>query len=291
MNSSIKNFFYPSSICLVGASTKEKSIGYELLKTISKFGYNGILLPVNPKAESILGYKCYKKIDDINENIDLAIIVVPKKFVEDSVDILLKKNVKSILLITAGFREIGEEGEEIEKRITEKIKAAGSRLVGPNCMGVINTLDSTKLNATFVAEKPRQGSTGFLSQSGALGAAVLNSLRETDIRFAHFISVGNKADVNENSILEFWQNDDNIKTMTFYLESFVDGEQFIKSYLTGDMKKPLFSPCSFKKSNGFRVAGEKEYLMVLGQLHHTANGCLCPMRIEVDQNIIHNNRQ
>ena len=137
MDHTIKNFFYPSSICLVGASTKEKSIGYELLKTISKYGYNGVLFPVNPKADSILGYKCYKSIEEINDTIDLAIIVVPKQFVEDSIDTLLSKDVKSILLITAGFREVGEEGEEVENRIVEKIKDAVRYVTGQEVVSVI----------------------------------------------------------------------------------------------------------------------------------------------------------
>ncbi len=254
MNSKLSNFFYPRSICVVGASTKEKSIGYELLKNISNYGYRGVLYPVNPKAESVLGYKCYKSIDEISDDIDLAIIVVPKQFVEDSVDQLLSKNVKSILLITAGFKEIGKEGEEVEKRIVKKIKDAGARLVGPNCMGVINTLNSTKLNATFVAEKPESGSTGFFSQSGALGAAVLNSLRETDIKFAHFISAGNKADVNENSLLEFWNDDPNIKTITFYLESFIDGKGFLKEYITKDTGKPVIVLKAGKTAGGMKAA-------------------------------------
>ncbi|KUG25600.1 putative acetyl-coa synthetase (adp-forming) [hydrocarbon metagenome] len=250
----IKNFFYPKSICVVGASTKEKSIGYELLHTISNYGYKGIIYPVNPKAESVLGYKCYKSIEDIDGQIDLGIVVVPKQFAEDSVDSLLAKNVKSIVLITAGFKEVGKEGEEVEKRITKKVKDAGARLVGPNCMGVINTLDSTKLNATFVAEKPEIGGTGFLSQSGALGAAVLNSLRETDIKFAHFISVGNKADINENDLLHYWQSDDNIKTITTYLESFVNGENFIKPLITGEVTKPVIVLKAGKTSSGMKAA-------------------------------------
>lgn len=254
MNSEIKNFFYPQSICVVGASTKEKSIGYELLHTISNYGYKGMILPVNPKAESVLGYKCYKSIDEINDRIDLAIIVVPKQFAEDAVDELLKKNVKSILLITAGFKEIGKEGEEVEKRIVEKIKSAGARLVGPNCMGVINALPDVKLNATFVAEKPETGNTGFFSQSGALGAAVLNSLRETDVKFAHFISAGNKADINENDLLRFWQNDDNIKTLTFYLESFVNGEEFLKPFIKGEITKPVIILKAGKTSGGMKAA-------------------------------------
>lgn len=250
----IKNFFYPKSICVVGASTKEKSIGYELLHTISNYGYKGIIYPVNPKAESVLGYKCYKSIEEIDGKIDLGIVVVPKQFAEESIDSLLAKDVKSIVLITAGFKEVGKEGEEVEKRITKKIKDAGARLVGPNCMGVINTLDSTRLNATFVAEKPQTGGTGFLSQSGALGAAVLNSLRETDIKFAHFISVGNKADINENDLLNFWQSDENIKTITTYLESFVDGENFIKPLITGEVTKPVIVLKAGKTSSGMKAA-------------------------------------
>jgi len=250
----IKNFFYPESICIVGASTKEKSIGYELLNSISNYGYTGSILPVNPKTDSVLGYKCYKSIEEIDEKIDLGIVVVPKKFAEASIESLLLKNMKAIILITAGFKEVGEEGEAAEERITKKIKDAGARLVGPNCMGVINTLDSTKLNATFVAEKPETGGTGFLSQSGALGAAVLNSLRETDIKFAHFISVGNKADINENDILNYWQKDNNIKTITMYLESFVDGENFIKPFITGEISKPVIVLKAGKTSSGIKAA-------------------------------------
>ncbi|GJQ62477.1 MAG: acyl-CoA synthetase [Melioribacteraceae bacterium] len=254
MEQAIKNFFYPKSICVAGASTKEKSIGYELLKTISTYGYRGVLYPVNPKADSVLGYKCYKSIEDISDPIDLAIIVVPKPFVEGTVDSLLTKGVKSIVLITAGFKETGKEGEELEARIVQKIKDSDARMVGPNCMGVISTLPDIKLNATFVAERPETGSTGFLSQSGALGAAVLNSLRETDIKFAHFISVGNKADISENSLLDFWQEDDNIKTFTFYLESFVDGEGFVKKYMSGEITKPSIVLKAGKTASGMKAA-------------------------------------
>lgn len=254
MSNPLRNFFYPSSICIAGASTKEKSIGYELLKTILQYGYPGKIFPVNPKAEEILGIKCFKQINDINEEIELAIVVVPKQFAEETIDRLISKNVKSIILITAGFRETGREGETAEKRIAEKVKNAGGRLVGPNCMGVINTSEAIKLNATFVAEKPEHGSTAFLSQSGALGAAVLNSLRETDIRFGHFISVGNKADVSENDLLEFWQNDPSIKTITFYLESFTDGELFIKYFVNGKISKPVIILKAGRSEGGMKAA-------------------------------------
>jgi len=254
MNEAIRNFFYPRTICVAGASSKEKSIGYELLRTIKDYGYTGKVLPVNPKGGNVLGYDCYLKIEDINEQIDLAIVMVPKQFAEETVDSLLKKNVKSIVLITAGFKEIGKEGEETEKRISQKIKDAGGRLTGPNCMGVINSLPSTKLNATFVAERPEVGKIGFLSQSGALGAAVLNSLRDTDIKFSHFISVGNKADINENDIQKYWQEDENINVLTFYLESFVNGEEFIKPVIAGEITKPMIVLKAGKTQSGMKAA-------------------------------------
>jgi len=254
MSEAIKNFFYPGSICVAGASSKEKSIGYEILRTMKDYGYTGKVFPVNPKGGNILGYDCYPTIEDIKEKIDLAIIVVPKQFAESTIDSLLQKEVKSIILITAGFKEIGKEGEEIEKRITKKIKDSEARLIGPNCMGVINAVPGIKLNATFVAEKPELGSLSFLSQSGALGAAVLNSLRDTDIKFSHFISVGNKADINENDLLRFWEDDPNIKVMTFYLESFVNGEEFFKPVLRNEVTKPLLVLKAGRTASGMKAA-------------------------------------
>lgn len=254
MDPYIQNFFYPSSLCIVGASTKEKSIGYELLRSIQIYGYEGNVYPVNPKAEFVLGYKCYNDIHSVPGIPELAIVVVPKAFAEESIEKLLDKGVKSIILVTAGFREVGREGAEAEKSILSKVRNSGARLVGPNCMGIINTLNDVKLNATFVAEKPLTGKTAFLSQSGAIGAAVLNSLRETGIKFGHFISVGNKADISENDLLEFWQNDENIETITLYLESFVNGEEFINHFLKGKITKPVIILKAGRTSSGMKAA-------------------------------------
>ncbi|NWF89067.1 MAG: acetate--CoA ligase family protein [Ignavibacteriaceae bacterium] len=255
MEQTIKKFFYPKSICIAGASTKEKSIGYELLKSIRNYGYTGKLFPVNPKADSVLGYQCFHSISEITEQIDLAIVMVPKAFAEQTIDELLSKSVKSIILITAGFKEVGKDGEAMEKRIFQKVKNTGARLVGPNCMGVICTFQDISLNATFVAEKPEIGETGFCSQSGAIAAAVLNSLRETDIRFGHMISVGNKADISENDILKFWNEDDRIKTITFYLESFSDGESFIQSFMQNSgIRKPVIILKGGRTQAGIKAA-------------------------------------
>lgn len=254
MDMVFKNFFYPETICIVGASSKPKSLGYELTRSIKEYGYKGKLLLVNPKSDEVLGFKCYPDVNSVKEKIDLAIVMVPKQFVEDSINYLIKKNVTAIILITAGFKETGREGEEAEKRILELVKNSDARLVGPNCMGIINTLDSVKMNATFVAEQPANGKMAFCSQSGAIGAAVLNSLRETDIRFSQFISVGNKADVTENDLLEFWQADENVSVITFYLESFENGEAFIKKFNDQKITKPVIILKGGKTESGIKAA-------------------------------------
>ncbi|MGE5860132.1 MAG: acetate--CoA ligase family protein [Ignavibacteria bacterium] len=254
MDRDLNNFFYPSSICIAGASSKEKSIGYELLRSIKTYGYKGKVFPVNPKADKILGYKCYPSVNSVNSDIDLAIVAVPKISVEETIGHLLAKKVSSIILITAGFKEVGEAGKELEYKVLLKVKEAGARLVGPNCMGVINTFEDVKLNATFVAEKPETGRTAFFSQSGAVCAAVLNTLRETDIKFGHFISAGNKADVCENDMLIFWEKDCKIKTITFYLESFEKGEEFLKLFARNEIKKPVIILKGGRSATGIKAA-------------------------------------
>ncbi len=254
MYSVFQDYFYPKSICVVGASSKPKSLGYELTKSIKQYGYSGKLLLINPKSDEVLGYKCYPNIESVKEKIDLAIIMVPKQFVEDSIKQLIEKGTRALILITAGFKETGKEGEQEERRILELVKKTNARLVGPNCMGIINSHPEIKMNATFVAEEPRNGKMAFCSQSGAIGAAVLNSLRETDIRFSQFISVGNKADVTENDLLEFWEKDKNVSVITYYLESFEDGEKFLKYFIDGNITKPVIVLKGGKTTSGIKAA-------------------------------------
>jgi len=254
MDSVFNKFFYPAKICVVGASSKPKSLGYELTKSIIEFGFNGKILLVNPNSDEVLGIRCHKKISDIKDEIDLAIVMVPKLFVEETLRELLEKNVSAIILITAGFKETGESGAEAEKRIINLIRDSNARLVGPNCMGIINTNDKVKMNATFVAEQPRSGTIAFCSQSGAIGAAILNSLRETDIRFGHFISVGNKADVNELDLLKYWNSNSDIKVLCFYLESFVDGESLINYLIDNGINKPIIILKAGRTKSGIKAA-------------------------------------
>jgi acyl-CoA synthetase (NDP forming) len=254
MSSVFNSYFYPKSICVAGVSSKPLSLGYELVKSIKKYGYTGKLFLVNPKSDEILDYKCFPYIDSINDNIDLAIVMVPKPFVKETLEQLLKKGTKAILLVTAGFKETGEEGEKQEKTIVEMLKNSNARLVGPNCMGIINTLSDVKMNATFVAEEPLSGKIAFCSQSGAIGAAVLNSLRETDIKFSQFMSVGNKADVNENDLLDYWEKDENVSVITYYLESFEDGVKFINYFIDGKITKPVIIVKGGRTSSGIKAA-------------------------------------
>ena len=254
MTAVFNDYFYPKSICVVGASSKPKSLGYELTKSIKQYGYTGKLFLINPKSDEILGYKCYPTIESVKEKIDLAIIMVPKQFVEESIKQLTDKGTKALILITAGFKETGKQGEQEEKRILELVKKSDARIVGPNCMGIINTIHEIKMNATFVAEEPQNGKMAFCSQSGAIGAEVLNSLRETDIKFSQFISVGNKADVTENDLLEYWEKDKNVSVITYYLESFEAGEKFIKYFIDEKITKPVIILKGGRTSSGIKAA-------------------------------------
>lgn len=277
MDPVFKDYFYPKSICVVGASTKPKSLGYELTKSIKQYGYNGKLFLINPKSEELLGYKCYPSIESVSDKIDLAIVMVPKQFVQDSIKQLTKGGTKAIILITAGFKETGKDGEQEERQILQLITGSKARMVGPNCMGIINTDENVKMNATFVAEEPRNGKIAFCSQSGAIGAAVLNSLRETDIRFSQFISVGNKADVTENDLLEYWQSDENVNAITYYLESFEDGERFIKYFIDDKITKPVIILKGGRTSSGIKAASS--HTGALGSSDKVVNAVMEQFRI------------
>lgn len=251
---SLHNFFYPENILLIGASSKPRSIGYEILKSILQFGFKGKIFVVNPKSEEILGVKCFKSIEEISEEISLAIILVPKNLVFESLRSCASKRIKNVIIITAGFREIGEEGARLEKQMIDYARENGIRIVGPNCMGIINTDDEIKLNATFAAEVPHYSPISFLSQSGALAAAVLNTIKETNYSFGQFISIGNKADVNENDLLEYWWKDARTKVITMYLESFEDGRKFFELSKKVTKDKPLIVLKAARTKSGTKAA-------------------------------------
>lgn len=254
MTNNFDGFFYPKSIAIVGASSKEKTLGWELMKNLLNFGYNGKIYPVNPKADFIHNVKVFPSLTSIEDNVDLAIIMVAKQFVFSAIEDCEKKKIKNIIVITAGFKEVGEEGKEMEKQLMEKIKKNKMRLVGPNCMGIINTKPGVMMNGTFVQGEPNPGGIGFISQSGALGAAVLKILKQKDVGFAQFLSIGNKADVDENDIMEYWKDNEDVKVITLYLESFGDARKFMETAKSVTKKKPVIAIKAARTAAGMKAA-------------------------------------
>jgi len=254
MHSDLTKFFYPRSIAIVGASTKKGTLGYELLGNLIEFGYAGKLLPVNPKADAVHSIKAYKNLLEIKDEIDLVIIMTAKQFVLPAIDECAKKEIKSVIVITAGFKETGDEGVALETELLSKIEKYKMRLVGPNCMGIINTKSDIGMNGTFVQGAPLPGGIGFVSQSGALGAAVLKIIEQNDIGISQFVSIGNKADVSENTIMEYWRDNNDVKVITVYLESFSDPSGFLKIAKSITKHKPVIAIKAAKTSAGMRAA-------------------------------------
>ncbi len=209
----------PKSIAVVGASRREGSIGREILHQLLEFNFHGKLFPVNPKADFIHSIKAFPTVSAIPDPVDLAVIVVPREEVLGAVDDCGKKGVTGLVVITAGFAETGEEGKRFEARLGECIRQYGMRMIGPNCMGVINTDPAVRMDATFAPTLPLTGRIAFMSQSGALGIAILNIARQLDIGFSYFVSMGNKTNVSGNDLLLHWEDDPQTDLILMYLES------------------------------------------------------------------------
>lgn len=254
MEQQLDKFFYPKSIAIVGASSKPSSLSYELVNNIIKFGYQGKIFPVNPKVDFVHSIKAYKSLVDIEDDVDLAMIMVPRHLVLSAIDECAKKQICSVVVITAGFKEVGGEGVELEKQLIEKIQKYKIRLVGPNCMGIINTRPDVSLVGTFVLGTPIHGGIGFVSQSGALGAAVLKTVEQNDIGLSQFISIGNKADISGNVVLDYWRNNPDVKVITVYLESFGNPKKFLQITRELTRTKPVIVIKSAKTTAGMKAA-------------------------------------
>jgi acetyltransferase len=241
-----KSILTPKSIAVVGVSQDSEKIGAVMLKNLISGGYNGKIYPVNPKYEELQGRKAYPDILAIEEDIDMVCIAIPYQFVEDVIDQCVTKKVKSVVIISAGFAEVGEQGRELEKRITTKLKREGIRLIGPNCLGFIN--NKAKINLTFARENPGDGKIAFISQSGAFCTAILDMACERGLGFSHVVSIGNKADIHENELMEMFVSDNDIKAIALYLEEFSDGKEFVT--LSQKAKKPvlIIAPGSSEKA-------------------------------------------
>ena len=249
--------FSPESVAVVGASTKPGKTGHDIFANILNGGYKGILYPVNPNAKSILSVKAYPNILGISDDVDLAIIILAPVSALKAVKEAIEKGVKGIVIVSAGFREVGGEGLEIENQIVSICRKAGVRVVGPNCLGVINPISSVSLNASFSKRMPKAGAISFISQSGALCTAVLDFAADRDFGFSKFISIGNKSDVDELDLLRYLHNDKNTKVILIYLEELRKGREFIESVkeiTSGDRPTPILVIKSGRTTAGARAA-------------------------------------
>ncbi len=251
---SLDPIFRPRTVAVVGVSRSTESLGRAIVHNLVAFGFQGAIYPVNPKASAVHSLKCYPSLAAIPDPIDLAVIVVPQPLVESVLDEGLAVGVRGFVVITAGFAETGEEGRAAEARLREKVRAAGVRMIGPNCMGVINTEEEVRLNATFAPVPPLAGSVGFVSQSGALGVAILNVAADLGIGLTQFASMGNKADVSGNDLLEHWEDDPATRVIALYLESFGNPRRFTEIAKRIGRKKPILVVKSGRTAEGARAA-------------------------------------
>ncbi len=227
--SKLDAIFQPSSIAVVGASTRQGTVGNDIFRNLLFNEFNGSVYPVNPKASNIVGVHCYSSLKTVPGPVDLAVVIVPSVGILDVVAQAIEKQVKAMVVISAGFKEVGGKGVELESQLREQVQAAGIPLIGPNCLGVINTDPNVRMNAAFGRKMPAPGNLAFLSQSGALCTSVLDYAEERHMGFSKFISFGNKADVNEIDLLEYLANDPKSHVIAMYLEDISDGRRFIET--------------------------------------------------------------
>ena len=254
MPGSLDPIFRPQTVAVIGASTDHQSLGRQLLDTMVKYGFRGRLFPVNPKVTEIAGLQCYPNILAIPEPVQMAVVVVPSQAALAVLEECGQKGVRGVVMITAGFREIGAEGAALEAKVVELARRNSFRLVGPNCMGVINADPAVRLNATFAPTSPVDGNVAFLSQSGALGIAILNIAEERNLGLSSFASLGNKADVTDDDLVEYWSTDPRTSVMLMYLESFSNPARFAKVARAISRQKPILVVKSGKTIAGARAA-------------------------------------
>jgi acetyl coenzyme A synthetase (ADP forming)-like protein len=247
--------FRPRSLALIGASRERHSIGWDILDNLLRYEFQGQIFPVNPRADVVHSLKCYPAVEAIPDPVDLAIIAVPKRFVAGEVEACGRKDVRGLVVITAGFKEVGGDGQALEREVVEIVHRYGMRMVGPNCMGVINTDPAVRLQGSFSATtEPLAGNIAFSSQSGALGEAILALMTQLGLGLSMFVSLGNKADVSGNDLLEYWEHDPRTKVVLMYLESFGNPQRFLTIARRVTKTKPILAMKSGRTAAGARAA-------------------------------------
>lgn len=249
----VQNFFSPRSLAVIGASRERDSIGGRLFKNILEAGFQGPVYPVNPKSEVVQSVPAYKSVLECPGPVDLALVVVPAVAVTRVARECAEKGVKALVVISSGFAEIGKEGAALQRELVEVCRGSGMRLVGPNCMGIVNTDPKVSMNAQFAPLSPAHGRVGFLSQSGALGIAVIEHANRLGLGMSSFVSVGNKADISGNDLLQYWEADKNTDLILLYLESFGNPRRFGRIAKRVSRRKPILAVKSGRSAAGFRA--------------------------------------
>lgn len=249
----LKLFFNPRSIAVIGASKKRRTISGELFHNLLTYGFAGPVYPVNPTTDVVQSVPAFKSVEDIPGPVDLAVIVVQEKFVIEALKACGRKGVKALVVISAGFGEVGKEGQAKQAEMIQVCRAAGMRLIGPNCMGIINADPDVRMDATFAPGMPPTGRVGFSSQSGALGLAIIELANSLGLGISTFVSVGNKADISGNDLLRYWESDPNTDVILLYLESFGNPKKFSKISRRVGRKKPIVVVKSGRSAAGARA--------------------------------------
>jgi acetyltransferase len=250
----LKTIFAPRSVAVIGASAKPQSLGRAVFANLLFAGYFGCVYPVNTKAKSVLGVRAYPSVLDVPDEVDLAVVLVPAGYVPQVLKDAGEKGCKGAIVISAGFKEVGGDGAELEKQLKAIAESYGMAMVGPNCFGVINTDPEVSLNATFSRSFPRAGKIAFISQSGAVGVAALEHAAAEKIGFSKFASIGNKADINENHLLEALGDDSQTDVILMYVEDLGSPKDFVRLAQRISEKKPILAVKSGRTTEGAKAA-------------------------------------
>ena len=248
----LEKIFNPKGIAVVGATNKKGHVGYSLMKNLVGSGYEGIVYPVNITRESVYGVKAYKSLSEVPGEVDLAVVATPAATVPGIVDECGKKGVTGVVIISSGFKEAGKEGGEMCAKILETAKLYGMRIIGPNCLGFIKP--SISLNASFANKMALPGRIAFISQSGALGTAILDWSVSQNVGFSHFISIGSMIDVGFHDLIDYFGQDPGTTSILLYMESLTDARQFMSATRAFARAKPIIILKAGKSSEGAQAA-------------------------------------
>jgi acetate---CoA ligase (ADP-forming) len=250
----LRALFEPRSVAVIGASRRRGTVGAEVLHNLLAAGFTGTVIPINPRATTIESLPAFARVTAVRDPIDLAIVAVPAAEVPAVIDDCIAKNVGAIVVLTAGFGELGDDGRAREAVLRDRVRRAGVRMVGPNCLGVVSTNPTIRLNATFSPVFPPRGPIAFSSQSGALGLAILEHARQLNLGISCFVSVGNKADVSTNDLIEYWADDPRTWVILLYVESFGNPKRFRQIARRAAKRKPIVAVKAGRSASGARAA-------------------------------------